>query len=180
MVWERLDEPARSYVWQTLGDFRGDGIDARQEATDFLTKHGHELFVRRPTEQKCSCADTTGAFREFDVRCPTCSGFGYVYHDTKVRSYNRPAFGTFGFTGGAVQTSLGDVHAGDLVFYMPYDEPAVVGHHLVEVTTDDDGLATQPYIIERLYEIKIAHAFRDRRGRIEYWATLARELTLSK
>lgn len=180
MVWERLTQPAQTHPWHNLPAFDGEDIDIREVISNCLRDHGHEVFLREPTDQKCPCADTTGAFKEFDPRCPDCNGFGFMYRDVKLRTYRRPAFGTFGFTGGTMRHQPGVIGAADLVFYFKHTAKSVVGDFILEVTTDDLGIATKPYQIERTYEIMLAHLYRERLGRPEYWAALARERRVVK
>jgi hypothetical protein len=180
MVWERLSDPDKKHPWQELPVYDAAGIDIRQTITNCVRDHGHEVFLRSPTDQKCPCAETTGPFKEFDPRCSTCNGFGFIYVDTKIRTYRRPAFGTFGFTGGTMRQEIGVFGAADLVFYFQHTARSVVGHHILEVTTDDAGLATKPYQIERTHEILLAHLYRERVGRPEYWAVLTRDRRINK
>lgn len=180
MVWERLSQPDKNTVWHELPVDDGSDIDIRQTIDNCVRDHGHEIFLRSPTDQKCPCAETTGAFKEFDTRCSSCNGFGFIYRDTNVRTYRRPAFGTFGFTGGSVRQEIGIIGAADLVFYFQFAARSVVGDFVLEVTTDDSGLATKPYQIERTYEILLAHLYREKKGRPEYWATLCRERRVNK
>ena len=180
MVWERLPNPKRNEIWHELPVDDALGIDIRQVIDGCVRDHGHEIFLRSPTDQKCPCAETTGPFKEFDPRCSTCNGFGFIYQDFKLRTYRRPAFGTFGFTGGTMRREIGIIGAADLVFYFKHTAKSVVGHHILEVTTDDKGLATKPFQIERTHEILLSHLYRERLGRPEYWAVLVRERRVIK
>jgi hypothetical protein len=180
MVWERLAQPSRAHPWHELPTDSSAGVDIRAVIAECVKNHGHELFLREPTDQKCACAEASGAFKEFDPRCPECNGFGYIYRDVKLRSYRRPAFGTFGFTGGTIRREPGVIGAADLVFYFKHTARSVVGDFIIEVTTDDEGLATKPYQIERTYEILLSHLYREKLGRPEYWAALAREKRVVK
>jgi hypothetical protein len=100
--------------------------------------------------------------------------------DIRTRAYRRPAFGTFGFVGATVRTDIGMLGVGDTVWYFRYDVTAAVGYHIIECTTDDLGVVTEPFQIERTHEVKLAHLYRDRNGRPEYFAVLARERTIGK
>ncbi len=180
MVWERLPTGGTS-VWHELADLRDGDIDIREFINECLNKHGHEVFVRSPTEQRCSCFDPNDAFREFDPRCPDCQGFGYFYRDVLETAYRRPAFGTFGFTGAAQRVEVGTVGMADHVWYFRHTATPVVGHHVVECTTDDEGkIKTNPKHIERVHQILLAHLYREKLGRPEYWAVLTRESHLGK
>jgi hypothetical protein len=97
-----------------------------------------------------------------------------------MRTYRRPAYGTFGFVGATQRTEVGEQGAADLVFYFEYFQTPVVGHHVVEVRTDDAGQPTVPFKIERVFQIHHAHLYREKLGRPEYWATLCRERVVGK
>ena len=179
MVWEFESTPDQG-VWAELGlDIRDGNISIRDEIVTCLKNHGHEVFVRAPTDQRCHCYKED-AFNDFNPECSDCNGYGYYYVDRKTRGYRRPAFGTFGFTGAAVRSPLGDISAGDTVWYFPHTVNISIGYKIIEVITDDDGNARQPYKMERKHAVKLAHLYRERRGRKEYWAVLARELKLGK
>jgi hypothetical protein len=180
MVWDRVDTPS-PFPWSELNiDIDGSDIDVRLEIEKCITNHGHEIFIRKPTSQRCSCWQEDSAFDEFYTGCSDCQGFGYAYEDIRTRAYRRPAFGTFGFVGATVRSDVGMLGVGDTVWYFRHNVPAVVGYHLVECTTDDIGVITAPIQIERLHEVKLAHLYRDRRGRPEYFAVLARDGTIGK
>lgn len=180
MVWERLDDDQLSPWYELPGVVDGD-IDIRKAIDECLTNHGHEIYLRETTEQRCTCFNPNDAFREFDPRCPTCQGFGYLYRDVLQRSYRRPAYGTFGFTGAAQRIEIGTLGMADFVWYFKHTSEPVVGHHIVECTTDDEGkIKTNAKHIERIHEIKLAHLYRDRKGRPEYWACLTRESNMGK
>lgn len=179
MVWERKDK-ANASIWTELGlDTRDGVISVRDEMVNHLENHGHEVFIRRPTTQRCSCYKD-GAFNDADVNCPGCNGFGYYYLDTKVRSYRRPAFGTFGFSGGTVRANIGDLTSADTVWYFKSIDSITVGNVIVEVVTDDLGQALKPYKMERKHAVRLSHLYREKKGRKEYWVALARELRLGK
>ncbi len=181
MVWDRIDTPP-PFPWSELNlDINGSDIDIRLEIETCLTNHGHEVFIRRPTTQRCSCWQGDSAFDEFYVGCADCNGFGYYYEDVRTRAYRRPAFGTFGFVGSTTRTDLGNLGVSDTVwYYFRHNITAATGHHIIECTTNDLGQITKPFQIERTHEVKLHHLYRDRRGRPEYFAVLARERTIGK
>lgn len=180
MVWERKDVPANA-VWSELGSgLTDDGtISIRDEIIHTLANHGHEVFVRSPTTQRCSCYKD-GAFNDFHVDCPGCNGFGYAYLDTKIRSYRRPAFGTFGFTGGAVRSAFGDITSADSAWYFPHTANIAPGFVIIEVINNENGEAIVPYKMERKHAVKLSHLYREKKGRKEYWIVLTREMRLGK
>ncbi len=181
MVWEFTNQPNNG-VWAEIGlDIRDGEISVRDEIVQCLAKHGHEVYLRSPTEQRCSCFKED-QFDDFNPECSDCNGFGYYYVDRKIRAYRRPAFGTFGFTGATVRSPLGDISAADTVWYFPSTAKVSIGYIIVEVITDDQGNVynAEAPKIERKHAIKLAHLYRERLGRKEYWAVLAREMKLGK
>lgn len=179
MVWERTS-PQPALPWQELAleSLEGD-IDIRVFLKECLANHGHVVFVRSPTNQRCHCWESRdGAFEEGDPNCSDCQGFGFYYIDRRTRAYRRPAFGTFGFTGAATRQQIGELGVADQVWYFEHTATPVIGHHIIEVTTDDNGEPTLPFQIERTWAIKLSHLYREKRGRPEYWACLARERSL--
>jgi len=179
MVWEKQTPDANS-PYGNIPAIDGSNIDLRREIAECLRVHGHEIFLRTRTDQRCPSHNNDDAFKEFDPRCEFCQGFGFMYKDTKLRSYRRPAFGTFGFTGAAMRFEPGTMGAEDTVWYFAHEAESVVGNHIIEVTTDDAGLATKPYNIERTHEIQQAHLTRERSGRPEFWEVLARARRIGK
>ena len=76
--------------------------------------------------------------------------------------------------------SPGTLGAEDTVWYFAHVDTPVVGHHLIEVRTDDAGVATKPFNIERTHEIHQAHLTRERQGRPEFWEVLVRARRVGK
>jgi hypothetical protein len=185
MVWETAT-PNPNDPFGALRAFEGPGIDLRAVMERCLEDHGHNVFLRSPTGQVCACRKRQddpihpSPHDEFDIHCPDCQGFGYYYEDVKMRAYRRPAFGTFGFTGGLLRSPVGNFGVADTVWYFKHTEKSVVGHHIIEVTVDDDGDVVKAENIERIHEIRQSHLARERRGRPEFWEVLCREILIGK
>ena len=181
MVWERSSPVPTAVPWAELRlDLQDASIDIREHLKRILEEHGHVVFLRSPTKQRCACWHGDTEFDEFNPNCPDCQGFGFYYLDKRVRTYRRPAFGTFGLSGATQRTEVGELGVADLVFYFEHQETPVIGHHIVEVTTDDEGQPTVPIRIERTFQIHQAHLYREKLGRPEYWITLCKERTVGK
>lgn len=187
MVWETQKTPAQNKPYGGLVPLTDAGINIREEFRKFVyDEHGHTVFLRIPTGQVCSCRSSQdnlvhpSPYDEFDISCATCQGFGYRYRDKRIRAYRRPAFGTFGFTGGTQRTQVGVGGVQDQVWYFEHDERVDTGSHIIEVTDDDNGLPIEAINIERIHEIKQSHITRDRRGRTEFWEVLTREVIFGK
>ena len=182
MVWE-TSTPNPLDPLNELGSFSGSNSDIRAFIAECLAAHGHNIFLRVTTDQKCACKNSQddlvhpSPFDEYDPSCSTCQGFGYHYIDLKMRAYRRMAFG---LTNDAERSPWGMLGPGDTVWYFPYDQRVSVGHHIVEVTVNDTGNVIRAENIERIHEIKFSHLFRDLNGRPEYFAVLVREVWLSK
>jgi len=175
MAWESTT--AGAYPWSELSLFSGE-VDIRVNVTALLDKRGHEVFIRKRTSKRCSCY-VDRQYDEGSAYCPLCDGYGYYYLDHRYKVRRRPAFGTFGLNP-KKPTDLGDLIIGDNVFYFKHDNPISEADRVIEVTIDENGLAEKPYRIERIHDIKYVHAFRDQKGRIEYWVALTRERVMGK
>jgi len=176
MVWE-TNSSGSTFPWNEVGLFTGE-VDLRTEMDNLLDLRGHEVFVRKRTDQRCFCY----ARRQYDEGnkfCSYCDGYGYYYYDYRYKTRRRPAFGTFGFHPKA-STPIGDLMSGDNLFYFKHDNPVLEAYRIMEVYVNADGEAEAPYTIERVHDVKLTHAYRDQNGRIEYWAALAREVSLGK
>lgn len=186
MVWETRSTPKSTRVYPNQEPITGDGIDLRAEIAHCLAKHGHTVFLRQLTGQPCACRSSLDDLQkpsphnEFRVDCASCQGFGFMYRDRRIKAFNRPAFGTFGLTGAIQRAPLGGVNVADLVWYFEHDEQIRVGNHIIEVTGDDEGGVVQAINIERIHEIKQPYPARDRKGRVEFWEVLTREVVLGK
>lgn len=176
MVWE-TSTSGSSGIWSEASLFTGE-IDVRDRVTDLLDARGHEVFVRKRTDQRCSCYSDK-QYDEGSKYCYKCDGYGYIYRDHRYKARRRPAFGTFGLHP-KVPTEIGDIVVGDNLFYFKYNNPISSAYRILEVTNDSSGEADPPYQIERVHDIKYVHAYRDQSGRIEYWAALTRERVMGK
>ena len=175
-MWDS-SESVSAFPWDQVGLFEGE-VDVRTELTNILNLRGHPVFVRKKGTRRCSCYSDS-QFDEPNPYCPRCDHYGWVYLDYKYLARRRPAFGTYGFAP-KVRSSFGDLTAADNLWYFRWDNPIAEAFRIIEVTIDSDGEAVKPYHFERIHDVKLAHAYRDQKGRIEYWAALARERVLGK
>lgn len=162
-----------------LGFLMRGGIDLRNEMTDMLNRHGHKVFLRRASDQRCP------SWRE-DRRephpesCPYCWN-GWMYQDELVLTYRRPALGLV--AEGLVDTiraPFGQITARQTIFYFTHDVAPSVRDAIIYVTLDGTQEPIQPFNIERIWQIEMTEDFRDRLGRIEYWAVMAEQRSIGK
>lgn len=170
MSWETTS--AANFPWNEVTLFASE-IDVRNQIATLLNRRGHSVFVRKRTEKRCSCW-TGKQYDESNYFCSRCDGYGWIYMDYEYKSRRRPAFGTYGFAP-KVTAAFGDIEAGDSIFYFKHSDTISEAYKILEVTIDSKGAAEKPYRIERVHDVKLAHAYRDQYGRIEYWAALTRE-----
>jgi hypothetical protein len=175
-MWDSA-ESVSAFPWDQVSLFAGE-IDVRAQINTFLDNRGHSVFVRKRSNRRCSCWSAR-QFDESDPYCPRCDGYGWIYYDYLYKARRRPAFGTYGFAP-KVRSPLGDLTASDSIWYFKHDETIAEAYCIIEVSIDADGDPTKPYHFERVHDVKLAHAYRDQKGRIEYWAALARERVVGK
>lgn len=156
-------------------DWAGD-INLREEIAGILRLRGRYVFLRRTQYRRCGCWNE--ATRESNQDCPYCTGTGWQYKDelhlARLAPVTRPAVAAELED----QTPVGLIGVGDYIFWFGHDvEPGPSKRDLIiEVTTDEaTRLPVKAYNIEKVWNIGQVHAFRDRNGRIEYWACWVKE-----
>jgi len=176
MAWETSTE--NTFPWGSVTLLDGE-LDVRANVNTMLDQRGHGVFVRKRVSpaRRCSCWQNN----QYDEPrgCSRCDGYGWVYEDYEYKSRRRPAFGTYGFAP-KIAAPMGNIIEGDNIFYFKYNNVISEAYRILEVTIDDTGAAEKPYKIERVHDVKVVHAYRDKFGRIEYWAALTRELSVGK
>jgi len=176
MVWSG-SESVSAFPWDQVSLFEGE-VDVRTEIATILNNRGHSVFVRKRGDRRCSCYSDR-QFDEANPFCPRCDGYGWIYLDYKYLSRRRPAFGTYGFAP-KVRAAFGDLTSADNIWYFKHDNEISEAYCIIEVSVDAEGEPTKPYHFERVHDVKLVHAYRDKHGRIEYWAALARERVVGK
>jgi len=159
-------------------DISDGSIDLRDQMYDMLEKHGHYVFLRQSTGRRCSCWDE--AAQEADPNCSYCTGEGWLYEDVKV--LGRKTFVTDPMTAAFLNklTPLGRVSVSDQVFWIKYDKNPDRLDKILEVSLDSRGEVEKPYRIEIAWEINWAQDFRDKWGRVEFWACWVHNTGLTK
>jgi hypothetical protein len=163
------------------GDELAGDIDLREEIAGILSRRGHYVFLRRSQDRRCGCWRPT--FREADINCPYCTGTGWMYRDELHLARRMPVTDPtvaallerrrrFGFHGSS-----------QFIFWFGHDvDPGPSRRDtILEVKLDPNtGMPTKGYVIEAQWSIGQVHSFRDKGGRIEYWACWVREGSLGK
>lgn len=149
-------------------------INLRDEIEYMLTNHGYYIFLRRKKDQHCPNYDFTK--RQCVKRaCPHCNGTGFMYGDLKYKTYKIPGVNMEAGPRQEIWMPLGLIGPHRQVFFFEYDVNPILTDQILEVKLGDDGEPILAYTITRVYNIQYTHAFRERGGRIEYWAAVANE-----
>lgn len=174
---DQFTSTARTDHWPAY-DVSDGTIDLRAEMADLLDKHGHYAFLRRSTGRRCACWNT--ATLEADPNCSHCTGEGWAYEDVKVLC--RKTFLTDPMTAAFLNklTPLGRVSVSDQIFWMKYDKKPTRLDKIVEVSLDDDMEPEKPYRIEIIWEINWSQDYRDKWGRVEFWACWCHNTGMTK
>jgi len=154
-------------------------IDMREEITEFLSLHGHRGYLRKITNQRCGCW-SENPYNEADPDCSTCSGTGFGYLDHEALFYRVPATGIFRGAMQEVAANMGLVGPGDAQFFLKSDTNPRQGDYIIEVEVDSDNNVVQAIRIERVWDINAVIPYRDRIGRVEFWACRSKRLDITK
>jgi hypothetical protein len=156
-------------------------IDLRLEMEDILAKRGHYVFLRRTQTRRCGCWNEHT--READIDCPYCTGTGWMYKDELHLARRMPVTDP---TVAAIlewRMDFGFLGTATYIFWFGHDvNPAPSRRDtILEVRLDPDtGQPVKAYQIEAQWSIGQVHGFRDKGGRVEYWACWVREGSLGK
>lgn len=169
--------PDSAFMWMAY-DEAHTSIDLRAEFAEIMENHGHWVFLRRRLSVRAHTYDDT--VNEAYPRNDPYSWKGHLYQDEPYLTRSRP---TTSEARGAVDqflTAFGDLTVRHLIFYFAHDVRPSVLDGVVYCTLGDDGNFQRPYNIERFYDIQATYPFRDKKGRVEYWAVLAEQRSLGK
>lgn len=155
-------------------DWVGD-IDLRAEITNIMHLRGHYVYLRRTQYRRCGCWNEVT--RESKQDCPYCTGTGWQYKDelhlARKAPITRPVMAAI-----EVLEPIGILNAGQYIFWFTHElEPGPSKRDLIlEVTLDEaTRMPVRAVNIEKVWNIGLVHPFRDRLGRIEYWAAWVNE-----
>lgn len=154
-------------------------ISVLEEIRALIKDHGREVFLRKRTGQRCRCFDPIT--EEPEVDCPTCSGYGYVYLDHRVKGFKYLVSFPTSAAYRKFIAEFGVMGTDEVIFYIeaPKLQPSL--HDVVvEVITDEYGKVKRPLLIERLHDVNQVVDLRENKGRISYWALRTRRKDLGK
>jgi len=154
-------------------------IDLREEVADILDNHGHRGYLRKISDQRCSCYKRN-PYNEADPDCPTCVGIGYGYLDYLILMYRIPAVGAFRGTQSEQLSPIGLLGPDDAQFYLKTTTGPRQSDYILEMDTDDDQNIVQAPRIERVWDVGQVVPYRDRKGRVEYYACRCKRLDAVK
>lgn len=154
----------------TTGGSLGADIDLRVEIEQILNLRGHKVFLRRAMDRRCGCWDKV--LRESNPNCPHCTGTGWLYKDELHLARRMPLASPGGVAAMAEQRTPIGIFGVDLsLWWFKYDVKPATRDCILEVTLNPEtGEPVQAYNIERIWNINSTHDYRDKYGRIEYWA----------
>lgn len=161
-----------------LGDLHH-GVDVREEIGDILDNHGHIVFLRRALDRHCGCwrEDT----READLRCPYCTGTGWLYQDERYLTRRMPLTDPVVAALLESRSPVGFLGVAEFLFWFKHDVKPTKRDVILEVTLDEEtGQPVEAINIEKIWSIGQVQDFRDRYGRVEYWGCWVRDGQLGK
>jgi hypothetical protein len=165
-------------VYPESGDLSSD-IDLRTEIQSLLANRGHNVFLRKATDRRCSCWNTT--MREAEIDCPFCTGTGWFYEDHLYKARKMPL--TDPVVAGTLELRIpiGLAGVSQFIFWLEHTAVPGIRDIILEVTLDPDtGMPTEPYNIEAIWNIGQIQDYRDKYGRIEFWGCWVRRGALGK
>lgn len=163
------------------GDSLAGEIDLRSEIAGIMQRRGHKVFLRRSQDRRCGC--WRPAYREADINCPYCTGTGWMYRDELHLARKMPVTDP---TVAAIlewRKQFGLYGSAQFIFWFGHDVNPGPSRRdaILEVKLDPNtGEPTKAYKIEAQWSIGQVQGFRDKGGRIEYWACWVREGSLGK
>ena len=167
-----------STTWDSFSaQFEGTegSIDLREEFAQILTDHGYNIFLRRRLDQFCPYYDLS--LKQCTKRmCEFCSGTGFVYQDYLLKTYRKLGFNLEAGPDRELWAPIGLLGPHRNVFYFEYDVKPLLTDRIIEVTLNEDGEPVLAYNIEKVFDITSVHAYREKKGRIEYYAAIADEI----
>jgi len=152
-----------------------DFIDIQKEIQDLLSVYGREVFLRQKTNQKSS------PFAD-DLESPTSSTLGFVYVDTKIIAYKRiptePTAGSYR----TIPAGPGFMEVDEALFYFTTTSvfPSVHDWVLEVRNNDTTGKMSQPYDIQRAWDVNQVVDIRDNYGKLAYYMIRSRRVELGK
>lgn len=163
------------------GDTLGGGINLRDEIQHILQTRGHYIYLRRAKYRRCGCWNA--ANREANIDCRYCTGTGWLYKDELRLARKMPLTDPVIASLLERRTPIGLFGVPQFMFW--FDHTLVPGPSrrdvILEVTLDQDtGLPKKPVNIEAIWNIGQRQDYRDKGGRIEYWAVWVKSGELGK
>jgi hypothetical protein len=156
------------------------------EGNEAWPRRGHWVLLRRMDKrQRCFCwnqnpigddkeNEDQGKYNEPKLRCPVCSGEGWVYEEQLQLTRRRLVTPEIGLAASETMADIGWMNINYIVFYFQYFVEFEKGDKIIELALDDDGRPTTPYVRKEMYRIAVAEPFRDLNGRVEYWRAAAK------
>lgn len=175
----RSSEPESRSIRPEQG-LAGD-IDLREEIQAIMATRGHWVFLRRTQDRRCGCWNDT--LRESKQDCPHCTGTGWLYRDERHLSRKMPLTDPMVAATLEAREPVGLIGAAQFVFWFGpdvYPGPSK-RDQILEVTTGrDDGEIVEVPTIELVWNIGQVQGYRDKFGRLEFWACWVKEGAIGK
>jgi len=161
-------------------------MDIMLEGNAYYPRRGHWVLLRRmDRRQRCTCWNRIGQgddkysidkskYNEPELRCPFCSGSGWIYKDELHLTRRTLVSPTIGLAGSEQMTDIGWMNINYIVFYFKYDVAPKRGDKIIEIELDDNANPKRPYVFKEIYNVSIGEPFRDQNGRVEFYRTAAK------
>jgi hypothetical protein len=151
------------------------------EGNEYEPRRGHWILLRRMDHrQRCLCWNKKGKdeekysldkgkYNEPELRCPVCSGEGWVYEDELHLVRRRLVSPEIGLAASETMSDIGWMNINYIVFYFQHYVAPQRGDKVIEIELDDDANPIRPFKKIEMYRIAVSEPFRDQNGRVEYW-----------
>lgn len=154
-------------------------VDMREEISLLIAHRGHKIVYRRITDRPCPNYDAA-THEEHPATCKYCMGVKFMYQDYEMRAYRRPSV-FIESQSREMRQDIGYMGYGKYIYYLnakftdtKYIErflKPTIGDFIIELGLDETtGLFAKAYRAKEIFDIEYIHDYRDKFGRVEYYA----------
>lgn len=174
-----------AFIWSEPTPLSSE-IDVRQQVASLISDRGHYVFLRKA---RTTLAPTWNKIRsEAQEDDPFNHGVGHLYDDYLIKTYQTPITDMSSGPAREALTEAGLMGPRSYTMYLTHpvlaDFPSIIptmNDQIIQVRLDEETqLPIVAFTIEKIYDIKATHEYRDKGGRIEYWAVLVQQQVIGK